>query len=99
KHVDKKIQFGSMIFVAITSIQIAIFEGVTEELTRVLVQFIIKYYCDTGLVIKETFLSSSMSSAKAMKQETFLPSSMFFAKVVELAFNFLLVLPTTTQMT
>ncbi|CAG8827763.1 6479_t:CDS:2, partial [Cetraspora pellucida] len=65
-HINKKVQFGTTMFVAKTSIQIAVSESVTEELTGLLVQFIIKYCRGTGLGIKDT-----SSSPNIMLQEFF----------------------------
>ncbi|CAG8565858.1 9246_t:CDS:2 [Cetraspora pellucida] len=93
QHVNKKVQFGAMMFVAKTSVQVAVSKGVTEELTRVLVQFIMKYYCDTGLDIKKIFLSPSIFFTKVVKQET-LPLNIT-SKIVKLAFNLSLALFTT----
>ncbi|CAG8716701.1 1710_t:CDS:1, partial [Cetraspora pellucida] len=56
--------------VAKTSVQVAVSEDVTEELTGVLVQFIMKYYHNTRLDIKEIFLPSSMFFTKVVEQET-----------------------------
>ncbi|CAG8689334.1 1894_t:CDS:2, partial [Cetraspora pellucida] len=97
KHVNKKVQFGAMMSMVKTSIQVAVSEGVTEELTGVLVQFIMKYYRDTGLGIKEIFLPPSMFSTKVVEQETS-PLNMA-SEVVELASNLLSALLTTTQIT
>ncbi|RGB32217.1 hypothetical protein C1646_763158 [Rhizophagus diaphanus] len=53
EKVSKKIEFGSTISVAKTSIQVAVAEGVASELIRLLTQFITKYHHNTGLNIKE----------------------------------------------
>ena len=53
EHVNKKVQFGAMMSVAKTSVQVAVSEGITKELTGVLVQFIMKYHRDTVLGIKK----------------------------------------------
>ncbi|CAG8621393.1 2668_t:CDS:1, partial [Dentiscutata erythropus] len=45
---------------------------------------------------KEIFSLPSMFSAEAIEQETFLSPNTFSAKIVELVFNFSLILPTTT---
>ncbi|CAG8767398.1 6199_t:CDS:1 [Cetraspora pellucida] len=52
--IDKKVQFGTTMSLAKTSVQIAISERVAAELVRVLTQFITKYHCNTGLGIRET---------------------------------------------
>jgi len=44
---------STMISVAKTSIQITIIEGAISELIGLLIEFIIKYYQNTGLNIKE----------------------------------------------
>ncbi|CAG8739343.1 3465_t:CDS:2, partial [Cetraspora pellucida] len=97
EHVNKKVQFGAMMSVAKTSIQVAVSKGVTKELTEVLVQFIMKYHHDTGLDIKEISLPPSMFSTKVVEQET-LPLNMA-SEVVELASNLSPALLTTTQIT
>ncbi|CAG8580153.1 10012_t:CDS:1 [Cetraspora pellucida] len=94
KHVNKKVQFGAMMSVAKTSVQVAVSGSVTEELTKVLVQFIKKYHHDTGLGIKKISLSLSMFFTKVVKQETS-PLNMA-SKVVKLASNLSLTLSTTT---
>ncbi|CAB5386713.1 unnamed protein product [Rhizophagus irregularis] len=53
KKVDKRIEFGNTMSVAKTSVQIAVVEGATEELTGLLSQFIMKYRNNTGLNINE----------------------------------------------
>ncbi|CAG8665380.1 16254_t:CDS:2, partial [Cetraspora pellucida] len=70
-HINKKVQFGTTMSVAKTSVQIAVSESVTEELTGLLVQFIMKYHHDTGLGIKDTLLSSNI-----MLQEFFITEVM-----------------------
>ncbi|CAG8836887.1 8906_t:CDS:1, partial [Cetraspora pellucida] len=52
--IDKKVQFGTTMSLAKTSIQIAVSEGVAAELVGVLTQFITKYYRNTGLGIQKT---------------------------------------------
>ena len=86
-----------MMSVTKTSVQVAVSEGITKELTGVLVQFIMKYRHDTGLGIKEISLPPSMFSTKVVEQET-LPLNMA-SEVVELASNLSPALPTTTQIT
>lgn len=49
ENVNKKIKFGITMSVAKTSVQIAISEGVTSELTGLLTEFITKYRRNTGL--------------------------------------------------
>ena len=44
ENFNKKLKFGTMMSVAKTSVQIAVTEGVTSELIRLLTEFIIKYY-------------------------------------------------------
>ncbi|CAG8818372.1 33122_t:CDS:2 [Gigaspora margarita] len=51
--IDKKVQFGTIISLAKTSVQIAV-EGIVAELVRGLTQFITKYHRNTGLGIQET---------------------------------------------
>ncbi|CAG8839942.1 5476_t:CDS:1, partial [Cetraspora pellucida] len=52
--VDKRIEFGTTMSVAKTSVQVAIAESVTSELTELLIQFIMKNHHNTGLNIEET---------------------------------------------
>ncbi|PKK59730.1 hypothetical protein RhiirC2_857220 [Rhizophagus irregularis] len=47
EKVNKKIQYGAAMFIAKTSIQIAIIEDVTAELIGILTQFIMKYHRNT----------------------------------------------------
>jgi len=49
ENVGKKLQFGTAMSVAKTSVQIAVAEGVTTELTGLLTEFIMKYRRKTGL--------------------------------------------------
>ncbi|CAG8748411.1 15992_t:CDS:2, partial [Cetraspora pellucida] len=65
-QVNKKFQFGTTMSVAKTSIQIAVSESVTEELTGLLMQFIMKHCHDTGLDIKDI-----SSFPNIMLQESF----------------------------
>ncbi|PKY59582.1 hypothetical protein RhiirA4_430506 [Rhizophagus irregularis] len=53
KTADKRIKFGSAMSMAKTSVQIAVTEGATGELTGLLTQFIMKYRRATGLNIEE----------------------------------------------
>ncbi|CAB5337721.1 unnamed protein product [Rhizophagus irregularis] len=53
KTADKRIEFGSAMSMAKTSVQIAVTEGATGELTGLLTQFIMKYRYTTGLNIEE----------------------------------------------
>ncbi|GET50254.1 protein FAR1-RELATED SEQUENCE 5-like [Rhizophagus irregularis DAOM 181602=DAOM 197198] len=53
EKVSKKIEFGSTMLVAKTSVQVAVAEGVTSELIGLLTQFITKYHHNTGLNIEE----------------------------------------------
>ncbi|GET51050.1 hypothetical protein GLOIN_2v1472705 [Rhizophagus irregularis DAOM 181602=DAOM 197198] len=53
EKVSKKIEFGSTISVAKTSVQVAVAEGVASELIGLLTQFIMKYHHNTGLNIEE----------------------------------------------
>ncbi|CAB4407071.1 unnamed protein product [Rhizophagus irregularis] len=53
EKVSKKIEFGSTMSVAKTSVQVAVAEGVASELIRLLTQFITKYRRNTGLNIEE----------------------------------------------
>jgi len=59
ENVNKKIEFGTTMSVAKTSIQVAIAEGVTPELIGLLTQFITKYHNNTGLNIEEVHHSIS----------------------------------------
>ncbi|CAB4425288.1 unnamed protein product [Rhizophagus irregularis] len=53
EKVSKKIEFGSTMSVAKTSVQVAVAEGVASELIGLLTQFITKYRRNTGLNIEE----------------------------------------------
>ncbi|CAG8598835.1 4783_t:CDS:2, partial [Cetraspora pellucida] len=53
-YINKKVQFGTIMSMTKTSIQIAVSKSVTKELTGLLVQFIMKYCHDIGLGIKDT---------------------------------------------
>ena len=53
ENFNKKLKFSTLISVAKTSVQIAVTEGVTSELTGLLTEFIIKYRQNTGLNIEE----------------------------------------------
>jgi hypothetical protein len=53
KKADKRIEYGNTMSVAKTSVQIAVAEGATRELTGLLSQFITKYRHNTGLNIDE----------------------------------------------
>ncbi|CAG8824839.1 6381_t:CDS:2, partial [Gigaspora margarita] len=57
KKINKRIEFGSTKSVVKTSMQIAIEEGITLELTRLLTQFITIYCCNTRLNIKNIYCS------------------------------------------
>ncbi|PKY54202.1 hypothetical protein RhiirA4_472876 [Rhizophagus irregularis] len=59
KKVNKKIQYGTTMSIAKTSIQIAITEGITAELIRILMQFIMKYRRNTSLNIEKSTISFS----------------------------------------
>ena len=54
KRADKRIEFGSTMSVAKTSVQIAVVESATGELTGLLTQFIMKYRQGTGLGMEGT---------------------------------------------
>jgi hypothetical protein len=62
EKVNKKIEFGSTISVAKTSVQVAVMEGVTSELIRLLIQFITKYRHNTGLNIKKVYSISHFNN-------------------------------------
>src|ERR1044072_1780792 len=53
ENVDKKVKFGTTISVAKTCVQVAVAEGVTSELIRLLTQFITKYCRNIRLNIEE----------------------------------------------
>ncbi|CAG8765744.1 3036_t:CDS:1, partial [Rhizophagus irregularis] len=55
ERVNKKIEFGSTISVAKTSVQVAVAEGVVSELIGLLTQFIMKYHHNTGLNIEKVY--------------------------------------------
>ncbi|CAB4425347.1 unnamed protein product [Rhizophagus irregularis] len=59
KKVNKKIQYGTTMSIAKTSIQIAITEGITAELIKILMQFIMKYRRNTSLNIEKSTISFS----------------------------------------
>ena len=52
ENVNKKLKFGTTMSVAKTCVQIAVTEGVTLELTELLIEFIMKYHRNTGLNIE-----------------------------------------------
>ncbi|CAG8705235.1 9916_t:CDS:2, partial [Scutellospora calospora] len=54
ENINKKLQFGTTMSVAKTSVQIALSEGITAELIGILTQFITKYHRTTRLGIEET---------------------------------------------
>ncbi|CAG8854842.1 24214_t:CDS:2, partial [Gigaspora margarita] len=60
--VDKRIEFGATMSIARTSIQVAVAEGVTAELTGLLTQFLMKYRLSTGLNIEEVYQSTPQSN-------------------------------------
>ena len=62
ENFNKKLKFGTMMSVAKTSVQIAMAEGVTSELTGFLTEFIIKYYRNTGLNIEEVHYVSLLNN-------------------------------------
>ncbi|CAG8619199.1 3322_t:CDS:1 [Cetraspora pellucida] len=53
ENINKKIKFSAMMSVAKTSVQVAMEEGATSELTGLLIEFIMKYHRNTGLNIEE----------------------------------------------
>ena len=64
KRADKRIEFGSIMSMAKTSVQIAVAENATGELTGLLMQFIIKYRSKMGLNINEVQEVSSYDDIK-----------------------------------
>ncbi|GBC02623.1 hypothetical protein RclHR1_04710011 [Rhizophagus clarus] len=54
KKVNKKVQFGTALSLAKTSIQIAVSEGIVTEFIGIIMQFNIKYRCNTGFGLEET---------------------------------------------
>ncbi|CAB4393127.1 unnamed protein product [Rhizophagus irregularis] len=67
KITDKRIKFGSAMSMAKTSVQIAVTEGATGELTGLLTQFIMKYRCVTRLNIEE--VQEDLSSKNSCQQQ------------------------------
>ncbi|RIB11018.1 hypothetical protein C2G38_2043022 [Gigaspora rosea] len=70
---DKRIEFGTTMSVAKTSVQVAVAEGATSELTGLLTQFITKYRRNTGLNVEEMHqlnvgISESSSNLENNKQ-------------------------------
>ncbi|PKK61827.1 hypothetical protein RhiirC2_791247 [Rhizophagus irregularis] len=59
EKVNKKIQYSTTISIAKTSIQISITEGITAELIKILMQFIMKYCRNTSLSIEKSTISFS----------------------------------------
>src|SRR2546430_5647009 len=64
KRADKRIEFGSTMSVAKISVQIAVAESATGELTGLLTQFIMKYRRKTGLTVNEVQEVSSYDGIK-----------------------------------
>ncbi|CAG8655425.1 35884_t:CDS:2, partial [Gigaspora margarita] len=62
--VNKKLQFGTTMSIAKTSVQVTISEGVTAELIGVLTQFISKYRCTTGLNIEAYNMQNENNKAQ-----------------------------------
>ncbi len=62
ENFNKKLKFGTLMSVAKTSVQIAVAEGVTSELTGLLTEFIIKYHRNTGLNIEEVHYVSQLNN-------------------------------------
>ena len=64
EHFNKKIQYGTAMGVAKTSIQVVVMENATAELIGILIQFIMKYRQSPGLSIENTknYLSFSQES-------------------------------------
>ena len=54
-NINKKIQFGTTMSLAKTSVQIAVSECVTAELIGMLMQFNMKYRRNTSFGIEETY--------------------------------------------
>ncbi|GET00916.1 hypothetical protein GLOIN_2v1814576 [Rhizophagus clarus] len=54
EKVNKKIQFGTALSLAKISIQIVVSEGVITEFIGILMQFNMKYRCNTGFGLEET---------------------------------------------
>ena len=62
ENFNKKLKFGTLMSIAKTSVQIAVAEGVTSELTGLLTEFIIKYHRNTGLNIEEVHYVSQLNN-------------------------------------
>ncbi|GBB85202.1 hypothetical protein RclHR1_11760006 [Rhizophagus clarus] len=54
EKVNKKVQFGTALSLAKTSIQIAVSEGIVTKFIGILMQFNMKYHCNTGFNLEET---------------------------------------------
>ncbi|CAG8754003.1 10176_t:CDS:2, partial [Cetraspora pellucida] len=68
KKVDKKIEFGTTMSVAKTSVQVAVAEGVTSKLIELFTQFIMKHCRNTELNIEETCqLKVGISGSSVLK--------------------------------
>ena len=62
ENFNKKLKFGTLMSIAKTSVQIAVAEGVTSELTGLFTEFIIKYRQNTGLNIEEIHYISLLNN-------------------------------------
>ena len=62
ENFNKKLKFGTLMSVAKTSVQIAVAEGITSELTGILTEFIIKYRRNTGLNIEEVHYAPQLNN-------------------------------------
>src|SRR6266498_479454 len=62
ENFNKKLKFSTMMSVAKISVQIAVAEGVTSELTGLLIEFIIKYHQNTSLNIEEVHYVSPLNN-------------------------------------
>ena len=66
ENVNKKVQFGTTMSIAKTSVQIAVAESVTAELTGILMQFIMKYRHNTGLGVEEVHNEISLTNRQPL---------------------------------
>ncbi|CAG8695017.1 15141_t:CDS:2 [Gigaspora margarita] len=82
-----------------TSAQIAVSEGVTEELTGILMQFIMKYCHDTGLGIKDTSSLSSIMLQKLFTATKDTKSTFTITEVTESTSNLVLISSIIDQVT
>ena len=66
ENVNKKIQFGTIMSIAKTSVQIAVAESVTAELIGILMQFIMKYRQNTGLGLEDVHNEISLTNRQPL---------------------------------